>query len=103
MTDHYDGTCSSTGARDWVGVWVSDGDQLITASTVSTTTDFDTKLYVVAESCPAGTELGCNDDTVGVQSEVEFTAVDGAAYYIFVEGFLGATGNFEITLTRTSE
>lgn len=44
---------------------------------------YDTVL-VVWDGGPAGAEVGCNDDTLGLQSAVTFTAEPGHTYYVQV-------------------
>ena len=46
---------------------------------------FDTLLYVV-EGC-MGSEVACNDDWVGLQSQVELYAYANTTYYVFVDGY----------------
>ena len=48
--------------------------------------DFDTVLYVRDAPCDDGLQLACNDDTDGLQSEVDFVS-EPATFYIFVDGY----------------
>ncbi len=61
--------------------------------------DYDTKLYVysISESC-GGTSVGYNDDDCGLQSSVTLTSLAAGNYVIVVEGFSGATGNYDLTI-----
>lgn len=85
------------------GVWYEfDGDgSTVTASTCNRA-DFDTKIGVFSGSCG---DLVCedgNDDgdgCAGFTSEITFTSVPGTTYYIFVTGFLGDFGDFELSIT----
>ena len=55
--------------------------------------DFDTLLAVYTGSSVDGlTVVASNDDAIGLQSEVSFTAQQGGAYHIAVDGYSGATG-----------
>ena len=55
---------------------------------------YDTTLNVLEGSTPGELELlAMNDDTRGLQSRVEFTAVAGESYMIRVAGYRGATGD----------
>ncbi len=62
--------------------------------------DYDTVLSVYS-GCPGeeGNELSCNDDTCGLQSEVEFNATDGGEYLVRVAGYRGATGNYTLEVS----
>ncbi len=55
---------------------------------------YDTTLSVLLGSSPGDMEvLDSNDDTSGLQSRVEFSAVAGESYMIRVAGYSGATGS----------
>ena len=68
--------------------------------------DYDTKLYVYENVCPSGPHA-CNDDFcstpsflspfVSALSNVALTA--GNTYYIVVDGFAGAAGNYTLDVT----
>lgn len=54
----------------------------------------DTQITIYEGSCE-GTEVACDDDGgVGFMSLVEFTPTDGTVYYVLVDGFFGASGDF---------
>ncbi len=56
--------------------------------------DYDTKMAVY-DGCtcePLGTELACNDDACGVQSEVEIPVTAGNSYLVEVGGYSSNTG-----------
>ncbi len=67
--------------------------------------DFDTKVSIFEGSCDALICVGANDDdereddSCGLQSYLEFEAVEGMTYYIMVHGFGSAEGNYSLTLT----
>lgn len=69
--------------------------EMVTASTCGNT-DFDTVLSV-HEKC-SGTQIVCNSDTCGDQSEVSWIAKPGIRYTVRVAGENGAVGNFEFNL-----
>ncbi|MDP6908010.1 MAG: HYR domain-containing protein, partial [Flavobacteriales bacterium] len=84
------------------GVWYTfTGDgSTVTASTCSQA-GYDTKLGIFSGSCGSLVCVDGNDDFVGCTgftSEVEFATLNGTQYYIYVTGFLGATGSFDLTL-----
>ncbi|MBN2682270.1 MAG: T9SS type A sorting domain-containing protein [Bacteroidales bacterium] len=58
---------------------------------------YDTKVSVYEGSCGSLTCVGGNDDGTncsGTQSEFEFISESGTDYYIYVNGYLGSTGNY---------
>jgi hypothetical protein len=83
------------------GVWytfVGDG-QNVEISTCSFF-DFDTVLQVYTGSdCDNLACRAVNDDFCGVGSYVTFQSLPGVTYYILVDGFGSAAGNFTLTVT----
>jgi hypothetical protein len=76
----------------------------ITVSTCSVDTDYDTKINVYTGDCGALTCVAGNDDgtnCTNFQSEVEFQSDGNSTYYILVQGFGGATGNFSLNMECT--
>jgi len=59
---------------------------------------FDTTLSVF-DGC-GGTELACNDDSCGWQSQLEVGLTGGQAYYIRVAGYDGETGSYTLTISE---
>ena len=71
--------------------WTAPGSGNVTIDTFGSS--FDTVLAVYTGSSVAGlTQVVCNDDTSGLQSQVRFPAVGGTTYRIQVDGFNTATG-----------
>ncbi len=63
---------------------------------------FDTKLAVYTGTCGALTQIACNDDACGVQSEIELSAVDpNLTYYIEVGGYSANVGDGILNITLT--
>jgi hypothetical protein len=59
--------------------------------------DFDTVLYVRADDCERGLQVGCNDDTDGFQSEVFFDILPPGVHYVFVDGYGDSSeGSYEL-------
>ncbi len=93
------------------GVWYSfEGDgTTMTVSTCSENTLYDTKLNVYCNSCDTPICVAGNDDDfsgdcnfpvgIGLPSTVTFCTQDGATYLILVQGFGGAVGPFELTIS----
>ncbi|MEM8712436.1 MAG: LamG domain-containing protein, partial [Planctomycetota bacterium] len=53
---------------------------------------FDTVLEVLEGTCGSLTSVGCNDDTCGLQSIVQFPATAGTTYYVRPGGWGPSTG-----------
>ena len=96
------GTCGTT--IDAPGVWynIVGNGEFITAS-VCDLANFDTKIVIIqADDCDS--DLFCvagNDDApgcLGFTSEVTWLSEEGANYYIYVNGFGGATGEFTLLI-----
>ena len=75
----------------------------ITLSTCSTSTSFDTKLFVYTGTCGTYTCVADNDDTScaanSTASAVAFTSVAGTVYRVFVSGYQTAKGTFALSAT----
>lgn len=58
---------------------------------------FDTVLSIL-DGC-GGTELACNDDACGLQSQINFAVTQGVTYIVRVAGYNGqtGTGTFQVT------
>jgi hypothetical protein len=82
------------------GVWytVMGNGGLITANTC-TGTGYDSKINVFSGDCANLICVGGNDDFCLAQSEFSWTGTAGTMYYILVQGFGGAVGNFTLTVT----
>ena len=82
------------------GVWyttIGTGNTM-TASLCTGYTTYDTKIIVYCGTCDEPVCIVGNDDYCGLQSQVSWCAQENALYYIFVFGFGGATGDFELDL-----
>jgi bacillolysin len=79
----------------------------VTVTTCNAATNYDTQLFVYSGSCGAYVCVGANDDQGGiclangaaVPSTVTFASVAGTNYFIFVNGFGGAKGDFGLSAT----
>jgi hypothetical protein len=90
-------TCSSNDTLDVWHSYTASGNSTATFSLCGS--GFDTSLAVF-DSC-GGSELACNDDFCGVQSEVTLNVQSGVTYFVRVAGFEGATGNYNLLVTET--
>lgn len=98
-----DSDCGRSGnsPSHWYRFSAEAGGQVVVRTCGS---DFDTVLSVYSD-CPGeeANELTCNDDTCNVQSEVEFTAVEGGEYLIRVAGYRGDTGNYTLAVASQGD
>ncbi|MEM6991798.1 MAG: hypothetical protein AAF721_14925 [Myxococcota bacterium] len=82
------------------------GSDRVIGFTASTAGDyvFDTEgsgydtVIAVFDSCDADSEIGCNDDTVGVTSSLSVTLSAGQSVVVVVDGFLGDTGAWDLNV-----
>ena len=96
---HAPSCLGGTGSPDVAYEFTVAGGASVIVSTVSAATAFDTVLYVREECLDPSSEIACNDDFGGSASQVSFDALDGVTYYIIVDGYAGADGAFELTLS----
>ena len=94
-TDNARGTCHGTGGREIALLWQAQFAGCYTFDTQAS--DYDTTLYVRTEC--NGTELGCNDDSSGLQSELDLTLSAGQRVVVFVDGYSSwSTGNYVLDI-----
>jgi hypothetical protein len=74
--------------------WTAPEDGTYTYS--SEGSDFDTVIYVL-DGC-GGSEVTCNDDYSGYQSQVSFSAEAGEVFIIGIGGFNASEGSYVITI-----
>ena len=81
----------SGGASLWWS-WTAPASGTVTIDTAGS--DFDTLLAVyTGGAVVALTAVASNDDAIGLQSAVRFTARQGVVYHVAVDGYDGATGS----------
>ncbi|MDX2146747.1 MAG: lectin-like protein [Planctomycetota bacterium] len=88
--------CFVLGADIWYA-WSNPTAGTVTVSLCGSL--FDTAVTVYSGTCGVLTEVNCNDDDCGLQSELTFSANAGETYYIAVGGFLGETGAGTLNIT----
>lgn len=77
--------------------WTANRSGTVNVDTVGSS--FDTVLAIYTGTAVNGlTEIGSNDDSAGVQSRVNFQAVQGTTYRIAVAGFDAAVGSIRLQL-----
>ena len=97
--DDYDEACSwASTSGDHVYAYTPAADMAIDVSLCDSL--YDTKVYIYEGACP-GTVVACNDDAgcgiTGYQSELKNISLrGGTTYYIVVDGYGGATGDYVI-------
>ncbi len=93
--DNYQPTCfGANGAPDVVYSYTAAATGLTTISLCGST--YDTGLYVYTT---AMVEIACNDDFCGLQSELGVVLNAGATYYIIVDGYSSASGNYTLNMS----
>lgn len=70
----------------------------VTATTCSNF-GYDTKINVYRGSCDALVCVGGNDDFCETGSSITFVAEEGVSYYIFVNGYDGEIGDFDLAIS----
>jgi len=85
-------------APDNVYVFESDQSQTLTLSLCNGGSTWDTYLRLYNDCPNVGTELASNDDSCGLQSELEYTVGVGT-YYILVEGFSSNAGPYVLDVS----
>ncbi len=108
-TDDGTSSCGSSSASEDVWfIYTAPVTGDATATTCNGVTDYDTVLAVL-DTC-GGTEIICNDDTVGSppacslgganrKSTVTWAVTSGQTYVIRVTGFSGLQGNFQLDIS----
>ena len=85
------------------GVWFTftGNGQIATINT--TGSNFDTQINIYEGGCGNLSCIGGNDDinlsNGNLASSFTFCTQNGVAYYVYLDGFLGATGNYQISLS----
>ncbi len=96
MTNDAGATCAaSANSPDAVYRLVLDAARSVTLD--MRTTSFDSALHVKSDSCPAGTQVGCNDDTGGTRRSYLALSLAAGTYFVFADGYsTSASGNYEL-------
>jgi len=102
MANDATASCASSAASpDAVYRLVLDAARTVTFD--MRTTSFDSALHVKRDSCPSGTEAGCNDDTGGTRRSYLSLSLAAGTYYVFADGYSSsASGNYELEVTISS-
>ncbi len=105
-TNDYDAICphNTPGSPDVVYAYAPPADVAVDLSLCDPNeTDYDTKLYVFADDCTTA-PVACNDDACpGYRSQIlGLTLSAGRTYFIVVDGYGGAAGNYRLTVTGSA-
>lgn len=97
-SDTFAGSCGGTGGPDHSFRYTAPATGFYSIDTFGSA--FDTVLYVRSGTC-GGTQIACNDDTSGTQSQVIVQLTAAQVVTIFVDGFQGANGAFTLHIAVT--
>lgn len=90
------GSCGGAGPE--VGFTLSPrADSIVCVDTQGSA--IDTVLHVRSDCDDPATEIACNDDALGYQSQVEFLAHPGVRYAVFVDSFGAAGGDVTLNVS----
>ena len=107
FNDDYDEVCPFTGstAGDVVYAYVPEGDETITIDLCYS--QYDTKVYVYEDYWTPGDPFACNDDAYysdpcyNYSSSIQLLDIfAGHSYYVVVDGYGGACGQYQLDVTR---
>lgn len=100
VNEPYTSCGSNVGSTVWFTYTPIQSEQIIVTTVDS---EFDTVLAVWITRNDEWIEIGCNDDTVELMSEVTFRGDSNTTYYIMLGGYSGSSGNFTLNISeRTS-
>ncbi len=95
------GSGSGNTAGERVYLYRLDAAATLRVATTGAGTDFDTVVYVRRGGCGAA-QIGCNDDASGAAgpSSLVLSNQPPGVYFVFVDGYAAAAGNFVLTVGR---
>jgi hypothetical protein len=94
-----DPSCAGAGPTVWYAVTLKK-DATVTASTAGSS--YDTTLSAYTGTPGSLTQIACNDDFTGLQSQITFTAPRRETIYVMVGAFGGGLGgNLVLSITGT--
>jgi hypothetical protein len=95
--NNFSGSCVGASGRDVLYRFTPAITQMYRVSLCGSS--FDTGLYLkTGGACPGATEIACNDDYCGTQSELTAILESGVIYYIIVDGKGTAYGNYVLNV-----
>jgi Ca2+-binding RTX toxin-like protein len=84
------------GDQDWFRVTLSAGWRYSFAMDATAGSSLDSYLRLLSAT---GQQLAFNDDAVGANSRLSFTATTSGTYYLSAQGFEASTGSYNLTMT----
>jgi hypothetical protein len=88
--------CAGGGGADYAFAWIAPASGTWNFATAGST--YDTALSIWAPDC-GGDEIACNDDTlVDVTSVLDVDLQVGEQVIVVVDGYMGDSGNFSLTI-----
>jgi hypothetical protein len=90
------GSCGGGAAPDHAFLWEAPAAGSYTFDTFGS--GYDTLLYVLDGSTCGGASLGCDDDTVGLQSEVVVNLAAGQQVVVVVDGYSSNSGAYVLNI-----
>ncbi|MFT4703559.1 MAG: hypothetical protein ACI81R_001251 [Bradymonadia bacterium] len=90
------GSCQSNNSTDHVWLFEPPAAGSYCAETVGTS--FDTVLYARTACADAGTETACNDDAVGLQSQIDLTLATADPIYLWMDGYSTNVGSYTLNV-----
>jgi hypothetical protein len=94
--DDLDGSCGGTGGNDHVVTFTAPAAAMYTFDTFGSA--YDTKLGLYSDCM---SELYCNDDTGGLQSQLVIGMGAGQAVLVVIDGYDGSTGAWVLNITQS--
>ncbi len=102
--DDASGSCGGTGSLDVVyEVTVPPGNNQRVRVTVDAASGFDPVLYMRADDCESGTELGCGQRETGPHDTLDLPSLSPGTYYVWVDALSGGSGTFDIMAELLTE
>ena len=98
----YKGTCGGDTAPERPYAITPHLSGKLTAFLDPAGTDYDAVIYARTTPCGTGPELKCSDVPGLGGDSVTFAVTSGTTYYVFVDGYLGASGSLKMNLSLTS-
>lgn len=94
------GTCGGSSSPEHAYAFSANANGMVCID--STGSSFDTILHVRENACwDMNAEVACNDDAAGsLQSQVTVPIRAGQTYYVFVDGYGGASGEYALQMTE---
>ena len=92
----YSGSCRANTAPDIVYAFTPPSSGSVCIDSFGS--DYDTLVYAQTTCGDEDTDVGCDDDTSGLQSQIEIGGVGGQTYYIVVDGYSSASGNYTLNI-----